>query len=71
MKHLPRSIYKLPDKFWTKVELHELYKEKRGEGNKRSRFLTKLIAYLKNETYALHSLDLLLSSWLKKSILNI
>ena len=66
MKHLPRSIYKLPDKFWTKVELHELYKEKRGEGNKRSRFLTKLIAYLKNETYVLHSLDLLVLSWLKK-----
>ena len=44
-------IKNVPDKFWTSIELHELHKESRGEENKRSRFLTKLTAHMKNELY--------------------
>ena len=51
IKYVARSIKNLPDKIWTSIELHELYKENRGEENKRSRFLTKLIAHFENEFY--------------------
>ena len=66
MKCVARSIKNLPDKFWTSIELHELYKKDRGEENKRSRFLTKLIAHMKNELHVFTSLDWLALSCLKK-----
>ena len=55
MKYVTRSIRNLPNKFWASKELHELYKENRGEENKCSRFLTKSIGHMKNELYVFTS----------------
>ena len=49
MRYQERSIKNLAKKLWTSMELHELCKEDRREENKCSRFLTKLIAHMKNE----------------------
>ena len=71
MKYVARSIKNLPDKVWTSVELHELYKENRAEENKRSRFLTKLITHMKNELYVFTSPGLTWIVMLKKSVFNV
>ena len=55
MRYVARSIRNLPDKFWTSVELHNLYKENRGEENHRSRFLTRLTTHMQNELYVFSS----------------
>ena len=36
MGYLARSMKNLLDKFWTLIELHEPYKENKGEDNKHS-----------------------------------
>ena len=58
MIYVERSIKNIPDKFWTSTELHKLYKGNRKEKNKRSRFLTKLIAPMKIELYVFISREL-------------
>ena len=37
MKYVARPIKNLPDKFWTSIELHELYKENSKENRKRGK----------------------------------
>ena len=42
LKYVSRSIRNLPDKSWSSVELHEMYKNQGGNEGNRSRFITKL-----------------------------
>ena len=55
MKYVAWSIRNLPEKVWTSIELNKLYKENRGEENKRSKFLSKLMGHMKNELYVFTS----------------
>ena len=55
MGYLARSMKNLLDKFWTLIELHEPYKENKGEDNKHSRFLSKPISHMANEVYVFTS----------------
>ena len=46
MRYLARSIKNLPDKLWTLIKFHELYKENKEEVNKYSRCLSKPIVWI-------------------------
>ena len=51
LKYVSRSVRNLPDKSWSSVELHEMYKNQGGNEGNRSRFITKLKDDMNEEIY--------------------
>ena len=55
VRYVARSIRNSPDKSWISTVLHGIYINKGGTETNKSRFITKITEYMKNEIYVFSS----------------